>query len=373
MQRLRTLLIVAVAALALGACKKSKEGKAELPPASGEGAAPLPDLPDLVGSGSGSGSASGTGSADLAADTESKTTGSLVARAQVTIGAKAGGTLTMIGFDEGDVVKKGDVLFRVDARDATLMRKQAQTQLDSANLQLKTAKREYERIKALVDQNAAPRVQLDALDSQVQGAQLAIAAAKNTLAMSSKQISDATVRSPMTGIVLAKLMNVGEYATLMPPSPVLILQDQSVLDLEFNLPERSLAAIHLKDKVTVSIPALGVTRVAEITEISPMVNPVTRTLKFTAALVNKDGALKPGLMAEVTLGEAPPAPEPAPETPEPAPEPTTPPPGKTTPPVKQPPAPAVKKAPAKKQPAAKAPATAKAPTPAPAPAEGVAP
>lgn len=340
MQRLRNIVIIAVAALALSACKKSKEGgKAELPPAAGEGATPLPDLPAL---GSGSGSGTGTGTTP---DAESKTTGSLVARAQVTVGAKASGTLTAVNYDEGDTVKKGDVLFRVDASQAALMRKQAQTQLDSAQLQLKTAKREYERVKALVDQNAAPRVQLDNLDTQVQGAHLAIAAAKNTLALSSKQISDATVRSPMAGVVLAKLMNVGEYATLMPPSPVLILQDQSSLDLEFSLPERSLAAIHIKDKITVSIPALGLTRVAEITEISPMVNPVTRTLKFTAALDNKDGSLKPGLMAEVTLGEAP-APTPTPEAP-PA-EPTPAPAPKSEPAPKVAPKPAAKQAPAKK-------------------------
>ncbi len=312
----RTLLLIALVA-SLGACKKSKDGggKAELPPASGEGARPLPDIAPQTPV------ASDAGPATAGADDESKTTGSLVAKSQVTIGAKASGTLTAIHFDEGDPVKKGDVLFRVDASNAALMRKQAQTQLAGAKLQLKTAQREYDRIKALVDQNAAPRVQLDGLDSQVQGAHLAITAAQNTLALASKQIADATVRSPMAGVVLTKLMNVGEYATLMPPSPVLVLQDQSSLDLEFNLPERSLAAIHVKDKITVSIPALGLTRTAEITEISPMVNPVTRTLKFTAALANKDGVLKPGLMAEVTMGATVEAPPPPTQTPSPLPSP----------------------------------------------------
>lgn len=296
MKRLMSLLFVVAA---LGACKKDKEAKADLPPASGEGAKPLPDIPAMTGS-----------TIDAAPSTGpeaegASTTGSLVARAQVTIGAKSSGTITAIAFDEGDTVKKGDVLFRLDSRDAVLMKKQAQTQLESAKLQLKTAQREYDRIKALVDQNAAPRVQLDGLDSQVAGARLAITAANNQLAMANKQIADATVRSPMSGVVLKKLMNVGEYATMMPPSPVLILQDQATLDLEFSLPERALAAVHIKDKITVTIPALGVTRTAEIAEISPMVDPMTRTIKFTARLDNKDGALRPGLMAEVTKAAVP--------------------------------------------------------------------
>ena len=141
--RVATLLFVAAAAL--GACKKSDK-KADLPPASGEHAKPLPDIPAMGSAAIDAGAGAGTGSSEGAS-----TTGSLVARAQVTIGAKASGTLVAVNFDEGQHVKKGDVLFRVDSSQSVLMRKQAQTQLDSAKLQLKTAQREYDRVKALPD------------------------------------------------------------------------------------------------------------------------------------------------------------------------------------------------------------------------------
>jgi RND family efflux transporter MFP subunit len=293
----RVLPILLLASLALAGCKKSEGGKENLPPSTGEGAAPLPEIPsfkDVDAAPKGDGTA-GVGS----------TTGTLEAKSQVSVAPKSSGTIVEVKVDEGVRVKKGDVLFRLDSRDAVLMRKAAETQLKGARLQLKTAQTERDRIAGLVAQNAASRQQLDQLDSQVEGAKVAIQGAQNSLAMANKAIGDATVRSPIDGVVLQKLMSAGEYATMMPPSPVVILQDQSSLELKFSLPERSLATIKPKDAVTVSIPSIGATRKATIGTISPQVDPRTRTIQITAIIDNKDGSLKPGMAAEVTLGGAP--------------------------------------------------------------------
>lgn len=308
--------------VALAACKKSEGGKGDLPPATGEGAAPLPEIPALT-------AASDAGAEASASASATETTGTLQARAEVKVGPKASGTIKEIKVDEGSKVKKGDVLFRLDSGDAALMKRAAETQLRGAKLALKTAEREYKRIQGLVAQNAASQQQVDQLEAQVEGAQVQIATAQNSIAMANKAIADATVRSPITGVVLTKLMSVGEYANLMGGGPVLVLQDQSSLELKFRLPERSLATIKKGDAVEVAIPALGTTRKATIGEISPMVDPRTRTIELTAVLDNADGTLKPGMMAEVKLGAV---------AAEPAPVPTKEPPAKE-PPATQPPAP----------------------------------
>jgi RND family efflux transporter MFP subunit len=297
LRRLVFTVAATLALLAAGGCKKSKDGAKNLPPATGSGAKPLPELP-AVGS-AGSGSASGSAVPDTG---PSAVSGTLEPREQVQVAPKASGTITNVSVDEGSKIKKGDVLFRLDSRDAQLMKKQAQTQLASAQLALKTAQREYDRIKGLVAQNAVPGAQLDPLEAQVEGSKLQITAARNSIAMADKAIGDATVRSPLTGVVIKKLMSVGEYATMMPPSPVVVVQDQSSLELRFHLPERSLTSLHQNDPVTVAIPSLGVTRVATIAQISPQVDPRTRTIEATALLDNCDGALRPGLAAEVSLG-----------------------------------------------------------------------
>jgi RND family efflux transporter MFP subunit len=233
---------------------------------------------------------------------EAAVTGTLQAREEVAVAAKSSGTIMSIGVDENSKVKKGQLLFQLDSRDQQLARQQAANQLAAAELQLKTAKREYDRIQGLVAQNALPRQQLDQLEAQVEGAKLQIAAAKNAIAMASKMIGDASVRSPLAGVVTRKLMNVGEYATMMPPSPVVIVQDQSSLELKFHLPERTLVSVKSGDAVTVTLPSLDQVRRAAVAQISPMVDPRTRTIELTAVLDNCDGGLRPGLTAEVALG-----------------------------------------------------------------------
>ena len=297
---MKKLAVIAVALALAGGCGKKTKSAKDLPPATGSGAKPLPTLPDLKPTGA---EAGGAGASTPASVTAGATvSGTLQAREEVVVGAKSSGTILVVHVDEGSKVKKGQVLFQLDSRDQQLMKRQAMTQLRGAELQLKTAQREYDRIKGLVGQNALPQQQLDQLEAQVDGAKLQIEAAKNSIAMSSKQINDAAVRSPLAGVVIKKLMNVGEYATMMPPSPVVIVQDQATLELKFRLPERTLTSIKQGDAVTVTIPSLSQTRQAEIAQISPMVDPRTRTIELTAVLPNCDGGLRPGVAAEVALG-----------------------------------------------------------------------
>ncbi|HUQ03383.1 MAG TPA: efflux RND transporter periplasmic adaptor subunit [Kofleriaceae bacterium] len=290
---------IAVAVTLCGACAKKEKSPKDLPPAAGSGAKPLPDIPNLKPAGSGSAEGSGAGSVVTA---DAAVTGTLQAREEVSVAAKSSGTILKILVDENTKVKQGQLLFQLDSRDQQLARQQASNQLAGAQLQLKTAQREYDRIKGLVAQNALPQQQLDQLESQVEGARLQIAGAKNAIAMSSKQIGDASVRSPLSGVVTKKLMAVGEYATMMPPSPVVIVQDQSSLELKFRLPERTLTSVKTGDAVTVRLPSLTQVRRASVAQISPMVDPRTRTIELTAVLDNCDGGLRPGLTAEVILG-----------------------------------------------------------------------
>jgi membrane fusion protein (multidrug efflux system) len=293
------IITIAVAVAFGGACSKKDKSSKDLPPATGTGAKPLPEMPDVKPAGSGSASGTGTGS-EVTAD--AAVTGTLQAREEVSVAAKSSGTILSIAVDENSQVKKGQLLFQLDSRDQQLMRQQAANQLAGAELQLKTAQREYDRIKGLVAQNALPQQQLDQLESQVEGARLQIAAAKNSIAMSSKQIADASVRSPLAGVVTKKLMSVGEYATMMPPSPVVIVQDQSSLELKFRLPESTLTSIKSGDAVTVTLPSIKQVRRAQVAKISPMVDTRTRTIELTAVLENCDGGLRPGLTADVALG-----------------------------------------------------------------------
>jgi RND family efflux transporter MFP subunit len=287
---------VLAVAPALAGCKQKAEGQAALPPASGPGAPPAPALPKLE-------RGAGVGSTTVAAS-EGKTTGTTYPRAEAQVGPNGQGVIAKINFKEGDRVRRGGVLFRLDTGDAALRVEQAKTALAAAKVNLSATETEYKRTRSLFDQKAVNSMQWDQMQARMDGARVGVEQAEVALRMASKMLADATVRSPIDGVVAMKLKNEGEMATMMPPTIVLVVQDQSVLELRFRLSERDLARVRVGDTVTARFEALGETREARVVRVSPAVDPRTRTVEFVAEIPNANGALKSGLLAEVELGKA---------------------------------------------------------------------
>ena len=292
MMRISSSLMVAAVALA-GCHEDSREAdRRALPPTTGSGAPALPRLPAL---------AAPAAAPTAAAASARKTTGTLLPHAEVAVVAMASGVVVELTVDVGARVKKGQVLFRVDDRGAALRLAQARTQLASAQLQLQTAELEHRRGKQLFDQQAVTQQHWDQVSAQLDAARIGVAQAGNGVAVAAKAVADATARAPIDGIVVARPVVYGDYVSDSPPTRVLVVQDQATLDLKFRLPERALATVRTGQAISVALPALGLSRTASVSIVAPSVDPRTRTVELTAVLDNRDGALRPGLMADVAL------------------------------------------------------------------------
>ena len=292
---------VLVPAMLLAGCGKDdrQRDRQALPPATGPGAPPLPVVPVLV---------KPAPPPSPAAASARKATGTLLPHSEVAVVARASGVVVELTVDVGARVKKGQVLFRVDDRGAALRQAQAQTQLAAAELQLRTAEVEHRRAKSLFDQQALTQQRWDQVSAEVESARVGVAQAKNGVAVAAKAVVDATARAPIDGVVVARPVAFGDYVSDAPPTHVLVLQDQATLDLKFHLPEQALASVRTGDAITVALPALGLSRKASVSIVAPRVDARTRTVEITAVLDNRDGALRPGLMADVSLdgvGSAP--------------------------------------------------------------------
>ena len=284
--------LVAMAVTA-GCGKDSSADRRGLPPATGSGAPPLPALPAV---------AQAAAPANTATATAQRSTGTLRPHSEVAVVARASGVVTELGVEVGARVRRGQVLFRVDDRGAVLRLAQARTQLAAAELQVRTADTEFRRAKALFDQQAVTPQRWDQVSAELETARVGVAQAHNGVAVADKAVVDATARAPIDGVVVARPVALGDYVSDAPPTRVLVLQDQATLDLVFRLPERALATVRTGDAIRVSLPALAATRTATVSIVAPSVDPRTRTIELTAVLDNRDGALRPGLMADVALG-----------------------------------------------------------------------
>jgi membrane fusion protein (multidrug efflux system) len=293
MTRISSLFITVTVLLA--ACGKDKDARQALPPATGSGSPPLPTLPVIAG-------AAPAPSATITS--VRKSTGSLLPHSEVAVVARSRGVVVALTVDVGARVKKGQVLLRVDERDAGLRLAQAQTQLAAMQQQLNSTEVEYRRTKGLFEQQAASSQQWDQISAQLDAAKVAVAQARNGVAVAGKAVDDTTALAPIDGVVVSRHVALGDYVSDAPPTQVLVLQDQATLDLKFRLPERALATVRTGDAITVTLPALAVSRKATISIVAPSVDARTRTIELTAVLDNRDGALRPGLMADVELDAA---------------------------------------------------------------------
>jgi len=174
---------------------------------------------------------------------------------QATVGAQISGRILEVKADAGQQVKKGEVLMRIDAREA-------EEAARAADAQYANAKLNYERNKSLKDQKFVSQAAVDKAKSDYD------AAAANRAAASASQ-SHGTVVSPMTGIVARRHAEMGDMAT--PGKPLFIIYEPGSLRVTASVPQ-----YRLKDMRGVKAAQV------EFTELDKWVDAASVTILPTA-------------------------------------------------------------------------------------------
>jgi RND family efflux transporter MFP subunit len=291
------VVLLCVSATVLS-CANPEAGEKGQPLSSptGEGVAPaaIPAVSDLMQS---------EAASNKPRSNEFSATGTLFPREQAELGPKVTGVIRSIEVDEGDTVKKGQVVFRLDGSQPGLMLQQAQTQVASAKTQLRATELEYNRAKELNARGSLPAAQFEQYEARHEAAQNGVAQAEVAVSMAKRSIADTVVASPIDGVVTQRNKEPGETATMMPVTVVVVVQDVSVLELRARLPEAVLKTLRVASPLEVNIPAIGVERTVPVKRINPVVDMATRTVEVIAEIDNVDGTLKPGMLANVTVAK----------------------------------------------------------------------
>ena len=168
------------------------------------------------------------------------------------------------------------------------------TQIDIAQSQVKQAGQNFQladrfaRISAWEHEIAAAQAQYDQATGQVNLAQ--------------KRFSDATITSPVDGIVVNRLADLGDYASSASgpgAKPILTVVKVDVVKAIFNIPAAEIGNIAIGTEVSISAGQHGVA--GQISFISPLVNPEDRTVRVKAEIPNPEYRLKPGMFVEVKV------------------------------------------------------------------------
>lgn len=287
---MRSSYFVAVALLGLLSVSCNESRAEPLPAATGANAAALPSLPKLDGP-----------ETDAMAGGVLTATGSTYAIHEATLSPKASGTLAKVYVEEGDRVKKGQVLFALDGSGAALAVQQAQAGLSAATVGLARAQMDYDRTKQLFDRGVVAPALYDQAKIGLDQAKVGLEQATVGLSTARKMAGDMVVVSPLSGVVSAKLKHTGETVTMMPPTSVVVVQDISKLDVKVKLPESGLREVAVKDPMRVRLPLLDKSVDIEVARINPSVDPIMRTVEVVGTIDNAPGELKAGMLVEVTF------------------------------------------------------------------------
>lgn len=227
-------------------------------------------------------------------------TGEFVSPVRSELSAKLPGRVARMYVDEGSRVSKGQPLLQLESDYTRLNLQRAEADAARAKAMLDDARRDVDRKKGLIATNAIPQATMDRSQAAFDQANAAYQSAQATAALLRQQLADATVRSPIDGVVAAKRTDVGQR--LGDNTVAVIVAQTSPLKLRFRVPERYLASVHRGQSVKASVdPYPGQVFQGKVTVVGGVIDPATRSLLVETEFPNRDGKLKPGMFARVEL------------------------------------------------------------------------
>ena len=212
--------------------------------------------------------------------------GTLRSNESVIVRPEVAGRIVAINFQEGQKVRKGQVLVQLDStfERAELAQAEAMAQLARAN---------FGRADELQKRGAGTQRALDE-------AQAGIRSAAATVELRRARLEKFTLVAPFDGVVGLRKVSVGDV--VLPGHEFVNLEQVDPLKLDFRVPELFLSAIRVGQQVAIAVDAYpGRSFAGEVFAIDPALDAAGRSIVIRARIANADDALRPGLFARVTL------------------------------------------------------------------------
>jgi RND family efflux transporter MFP subunit len=220
--------------------------------------------------------------------------GTVEAVKQAIVGAQATGRVVELAVKAGDSVRAGQLIARIDAREADQAVAASLSQVAEAEANLANAKRAYERNRELVAQKFVSQAALDQSEASYKAAQAQVAAQKAVAGQAATQRSFATVVAPFAGVVGATHVEAGDLATAGRQIATVFVPGD--LRVTATLPQAALARWKRELPVAVELPVLNRTVTAVRATVVPIADTRTHTVKVRLDLPVAEGLL-PGQFA----------------------------------------------------------------------------
>ncbi len=221
-------------------------------------------------------------------------TGTLKAERSAFVKARVAGEILDIAVREGEAVRKGQVVARVDPTEVALRLRQAEQNAQAARAQLDIARRALGNSKALVAQGFVSPTTLDTAQANEAAADASLQAALAAVQLARKAEADATLLAPLSGLVAQRLAQPGERIGI--DGRVLEIVDLSRLELEAAVPQDLAPRIQLGAPAFLRVDGLDAELSAQVARMNPSAQSGTRAVTVYLT-VPPHPALRHGLFA----------------------------------------------------------------------------
>lgn len=208
------------------------------------------------------------------------------------------GFIKNVSVSEGDIVKKGALLYSIDSTEIDSKKRQVLLSIQMYENQYITMKRNYDRYTRLYKKGLVSKFELEQLELASKNLRDMIEINKLQLKEVKNQYKYLTIKAPNDGVIIKKNIKTGEMA--IPGMPAFILSDLSALQIKTEISENDLKNIYLGQKASVIIPSMNVNTDGKIIAIIPSSNPMTHTFTIKISF-NKLSNIYPGMYAKVLI------------------------------------------------------------------------
>lgn len=214
---------------------------------------------------------------------------------QSTVSAQIAGRIVAVNFDVGDYVKQGEVIVRIDPRQVTQAAAESQAQVAQARARFEDAKAAFDRTRQLFARRFVSQAALDRAKAELEAAEAQLQASRAGLGVAETTREFATVVAPYSGVVSARLVELGEMAS--PGTPLMSGFDPREMRVVANIPQYKVGVVRTATAATVEVPAANRRIKAAGITVLPAADPKSLTTKVRLDLPGEQPELSPGMFA----------------------------------------------------------------------------